>query len=84
MIRTKKGGIVFKGNEIKGVYEKLPISNEADENIKWGFAEDESYQQLTTSGREVMPYIFEAHLGYKSLFTYRRKNRLDLINGLNG
>lgn len=84
MVRTQKGGLVMKGNEIKGVYDSLPINDERDPNIKYGFASDESYQQLTNNGQERMPYIFEAHLGYKGLFTIKRKNRIDLINGMNG
>ena len=31
-----------------------------------------------------MPYIFEAHIGYKSMFSYKKKGNIKLVNGLNG
>lgn len=30
----------MKGNELKGSYDKLPISNKKDSTIKYGYASD--------------------------------------------
>lgn len=49
-IRNRNGGLVLKGNQIKGLFSDYPIAN-TDHSINYGYSSSEIYQQLTTNGK---------------------------------
>ena len=73
-VRSTTGGIVLKGTKMQGMFSEQPLSSSS--SINYGVAEGETYHQLTTNAKEMMPGIYECHIIHKSLFTYDKKNRM--------